>query len=274
MNYKTNYKTLILIPVILFVITAGYLALQLQAGLNLDIDLKGGTQLTAESAQTVNAGNIENVLREYGAKVRIARGFTGWSVLINVPADADTTAIMEKLSDYSFENWSVQSVGPALGASFFKQAQIALLLAFVFMGAVVFVVFRVPLPSFYVVLCAVFDIIGTLAISQALGINLSLATFAALLLLIGYSVDTDILLTTRLLKGTGELKEKIRGAVRTGLTMSCTTLAAMAALYFISASAIITQIASILLIGLSLDVLNTWLLNAGLLRWYIERRAI
>ena len=121
-------------------------------------------------------------------------------------------------------------------------------------------------------LSAFADITEALAFSQLLGIRLSLATFAALLLLVGYSVDTDILLTARVLKGEGKLKELISRARKTGLTMTGTTCAALLALFAISGSAVITQIASVLLIGMLFDVLNTWITNAGLLTRYVERK--
>jgi preprotein translocase subunit SecF len=60
--------------------------------------------------------------------------------------------------------------------------------------------------------------------------------------------------------------------MKTGMTMLATTSAALIALFVMNASSTITQIASVLLIGLVFDVLNTWITNAGLLRWYIERK--
>ncbi|MEM7820906.1 MAG: protein translocase subunit SecF, partial [Candidatus Aenigmatarchaeota archaeon] len=160
------------------------------------------------------------------------------------------------------------------GASFFQQAQIALLIAFIAMSITIFIIFRVPMPSIYVILCGASDLITALAASQLLGIKLSLATFSALLMLVGYSVDTDVLLTSRVLKSAeGDINTKIRGAMRTGLTMTGTAIAALAALYIISSSSVIIHIASVLLLGLLADIPYTWITNAGLLRWYVERKA-
>jgi preprotein translocase subunit SecF len=68
------------------------------------------------------------------------------------------------------------------------------------MGLVVFFYFRSIAPSLAVILEAFSDIIVTLAIFNLTGIKLSTAGIAAFLMLIGYSVDTDILLSTRVLK--------------------------------------------------------------------------
>ncbi len=273
-----NYKTQAILPLFGLAFALIYLFYLISTtGLILNIDLKGGTQISFESKSELSENNIENILKDYEAEVRIARGVTGYVALIEIDSSIDSTEIINVLKNngYSSADFSVSALTSSLGVSFFQQAQLVLLFAFLFMAITVFFIFKDPFPSFYVVLCGFADIVETLAISQFLGIKLSLATFAALLLLIGYSVDTDILLTSRVLKtAEGELKSKIKGAMKTGLTMIGATAVALTALFIVSASLVITQIASVLLIGLIVDVFNTWFVNANLLRWYIERKKV
>jgi preprotein translocase subunit SecF len=270
-----RYKLLMAIPAVVLLLSLGYIGYLIAGpGLQMDIDLKGGTQISLDSSQPLDIANIERLLADYAPTVRSARGLTGYTTIIDVGVESNATGILDELkaSGYLFDSYSSQTIGPALGASFFAQAQLALVLAFLFMAITVFIVFRIPTPSFYVILSAFADIVEAFALSQFLGIKLSLATFTALLLLIGYSVDTDILLTVRVLKSEGDISAKIRGAMKTGMTMLSATGAALLALFVMHASSTITQIASVLLIGLVFDVLNTWITNAGLLRWYIERK--
>ena len=72
---------------------------------------------------------------------------------------------------------------------------IAILVSFIFMAIVVFIIFRnlVPSRSSYY-LAAFADILMTFVVVNILGIKMSSAGIIALLMLIGYSVDTDILL--------------------------------------------------------------------------------
>lgn len=268
------YKLLMLVPALTLLLSLGYIYyLATGPGFLLDIDLRGGTQISFGIEGHPDIAHIEALLEEYEPNVRTARSLTGYTVIVEVSPETNVTAVLNVLkSAYHIEDYSVQSVGPALSAAFFRQAQIAMLIAFIFMAIVVFIIFRIPTPCFYVILSAFADIVEAFAASQFLGIRLSLATFAALLLLIGYSVDTDILLTTRLLKTEGELKFKLKRAMKTGLTMMCSTGAALLALFVMSSSTIITQIASVLLIGLLFDIMNTWITNAGLLRWYLEKK--
>lgn len=272
MEEKSSYKLMLIAPIALLVASLFGLVLLMQSGIQRDIDLKGGMQISFDSAEPVDAKAIEDLIGK-DARVRIAKGFTGYSVLIDAESEK---GIIDVLKENGYAP-TIRTVSPALSAVFFRQAVVALVIAFVFMAFVVFAIFRKPLPSMYVVFAAFSDILEAFVISQFLGIKLSLASFAALLLLIGYSVDTDILLTSRVLKGEGgktkeEIKEKTKGAMKTGLMMTATTLSAVMILLLISTSDVLTQIASILLIGLTADIINTWMGNAVLLRWYLEKK--
>jgi len=94
-------------------------------------------------------------------------------------------------------------------------------------------------------------------------------------MLIGYSIDTDIMLTTRVLKREGKsIEEAFSGAFKTGMTMTLTTLAAVSVALIFTDSEVIKQIMTILLIGLIVDIINTWVQNAGLLVWYAQRKTV
>jgi preprotein translocase subunit SecF len=60
--------------------------------------------------------------------------------------------------------------------------------------------------------------------------------------------------------------------MKTGLTMSCTTLTAVVVALIFVRSGVIKQIMIILLIGLLVDLLMTWIQNVGILRLYLERK--
>jgi len=54
--------------------------------------------------------------------------------------------------------------------------------------------------------------------------------------------------------------------------MQTTAIAALAALWILTPATILKQIASILIIGLFMDIAFTWIQNVGILRWYLERK--
>jgi preprotein translocase subunit SecF len=126
-----------------------------------------------------------------------------------------------------------------------------------------------------VISCAFSDIIITLAIFNMTGIKLSMGGVAAFLMLIGYSIDTDILLTSRVFKRKeGLVMERIYSAIKTGLTMLNTTIiAVLVALIFVK-SDVIRQIMLIIFIGLLVDMIMTWIQNVGLIRLYLEKKKL
>ncbi len=176
-------------------------------------------------------------------------------------------------------SYSVQSVevGPSLSATFWENAVFVAIVAFIAVIFVVFFFFREIIPSAAIIAAAVFDISGALALMSLTGIPLSLSSIPALLMLVGYSVDTDIMLTTRLIKRKERSpKERTTDSMKTGLTMTFTTIAALSAmivLAFFNQMTVIFSIAAVLLFGLLADLISTWLMNAPVLLWYVEKKS-
>lgn len=271
---KHDYKKLIFIPLALVLIAVILLG---TLGLNLGVDLRGGT------LATVNGVSYSPEIQDYlitnlgdsTIKVRSVYSPITEGFIVETGPDVDSSKLISLINaKYPGAAVSVQNVGPSLGASFLEQGIRAVLLAFLIMALVVFIAFRMPIPSAAVVFSAFSDMLIALAFMSVMGIELSRYTIAAILMLIGYSVDTDILLTTRVLKEKGDIiNERIRNAMRTGLTMTMTTLAALTALFIFSTSEVLDDIAIVLIFGLIADLVMTWAFNAGVLKWYAIKRA-
>ena len=187
--------------------------------------------------------------------------------------------VLEEYLGYELtkENSSIEFSGASLSAGFYKQLRFAIFLAFLFMSIVVFIIFKTPIPSLAVIISAFADIVFTIVTINLLGINLSAAGIIALLMLIGYSVDTDILLTTKVLRQKEvTINNRLKSAFRTGMMMSLTSIAAVtvALIIIYSFSETLKQIFSILLIGLCFDLFNTWFTNASIIKWYAEAKKI
>lgn len=274
-------KSVIVIPVMILLLSAGFLIygyVQTGEWFQRSIELKGGTLITVNSPSGFSISEvIESLEDTYGTiVVRELRSFSGYAMTIEVSSDANPDDVIQTLGSLGVNvaDSSIETIGPSLGEAFWFQAQIGIIIAFIFMGIIVFGIFRTLVPSVAVMMAAVSDIIITLAMMQVFGVELSLASFAALLMLIGYSIDTDILLTTRILKTEGEISEKVMSAFKTGITMTGTTLGVLIAILLTTSSAVLFGIASVLAIGLAIDLVNTWLQNATILRWYAERRGL
>ena len=274
------YKYLLLIQLALLVFSIIYMGIFISNNGDFakkDISLIGGTSITISGS--INSQDLENSLSSELEDLTTREIYDLTSreqTAIIIQTTTDSSKSVEVIENYlgyelNEENSSVEFTGSSLSESFYRQLLIAVLIAFIFMAIVVFIIFRNFVPSLAVIISAVSDILMTLVLVNILEIKLSSAGIVAFLMLIGYSVDTDILLTTRILKRReGTLNERIKGAFKTGLTMTLTSLLAMIlALIIVSSfSPILTQIFTILVIGLSFDLMNTWITNASILKWY------
>lgn len=173
------------------------------------------------------------------------------------------------------EDTTVEFTGPTLSLTFYRQLMGALVFSFVLICIVIFVLFRTWVPSLAVVFSIIGDVIIPLTLVNIMGVKLSAAGIAAFLMLIGYSVDTNILLTTRVLKKReGSVNERIAGAFKTGMLMTATGLLAVMPAFFLVTGLpdSFRQIFLVLALGLVSDILTTWIANAGIIKWYADAR--
>ncbi len=274
-KFIESYKPLIAIPVVITLIALTILAVN---GFNEGIDLKGGSIAVISLESPVTSQELEATI-EKGLKTNEVTVYSVTDKEATVELSASTdVVVLEKTLEGTGTILSFKSVGPVLSNAALNQIYWAMGFAFLFMSITVFIIFRNFVPSMAVILAALSDIIIAMGGMSLFGIPLSLASVGALLMLIGYSVDTDILLTTRLLKRReGTITERAIDAMKTGMTMSIAAIAAMTVLYVVTVFVMpqaetLSNIAAVLIIGLVADILATWLMNLGILRWYLEVR--
>ncbi len=285
--HDKHYKLLFLIPIFLLVFCSIYIVIFYHNTGDLmrkDITLTGGTSITlyennVSSATLANAlsGKLPNLdvtsIYDFGTNMQKA-------VVLDTTGNWSTA--QKELQDYlgynltEGKNVDVEFTGSTLGNSFYNQILIAILIAFVFMSIVIFILFRTFVPSMAVILSAFADIFMALVTVDIFGIKVSTAGIVAFLMLIGYSVDTDILLTTRMLRRTeGTLDQRLFSAFKTGMTMTLTSIFSIGFALIIveSFSTVLAQIFEIIVIGLFFDLLNTWITNVAILKLYVEHKA-
>ena len=284
--YDKWYKVLFFIPIVILVASLIYLGIfYSQTGelINRDVSLKGGTTITLPG--DIDSAGVEAKLKDKipDASFRSLSDLrTGKSIALVIESSMqpdEMKSLVEEAVGYELDdkNSSIEFTGPTLSGNFYRQLIIALIISFVFMSIVIFVMFRSFIPSLGVIFTAFSDIVMPLALIDYFGINISAAGIAAFLMLIGYAVDTNILLTTRALKKTeGTLNQRIYGAFKTGIFMTIVALAAVLPAFFLVTGLpdSFRQIFLILSLGLGADIINTWFTNASIIKWYCERKSI
>jgi len=274
-------KQIMLIPIVIIVlalISLGVTYLSTGSPVHLGIEFTGGTIVTVPATESEDATKASFAgfplvdIRDIGNRYMMQFG----------PMSDSQYSELARKANSGYEGAEIKHMGPIYSKEL--QAQVAryLPISFLLMAIVVFAVFREPMVSLLIVISALADILTAAASMNLTGVQLSLGTVAALLMLIGYSVDTDILLSMRVLKRKGPVEEKIIGAMGTGLMMSGTTIAAVIALILVSnflyliipsfsRMDVIADMSTVLIFGLAADIFNTWVTNAQGLRWYLNR---
>jgi len=235
----------------------------------LGIDFTGGSELTVET--TMSQSEIRNSFDSDPVSVQAVQSESNQHV---VTFGSDAGDISDLADQAEAAGMTIRGSGTT-PASFGSQSQqlalIGLAIAFGGMSLLTFALFRTFVPSIAVIVSAFSDIVIPLAVLSLLQVKVSLGTVAALLMLIGYSVDSDILLNNHILRRRGGFYESTYAAMQTGVSMTVTSMAAMAVMAIMATFYgidLMSQIGFVLFLGLAADLMNTYLLNLSLLRWY------
>ncbi|PSP94060.1 preprotein translocase subunit SecF [Halobacteriales archaeon QS_1_68_44] len=233
----------------------------------LGIEFTGGSEL-----RVVTDDSPEEIQTTFEEDVESVTPIAGQSDTYRLTFQTDNAGSLEDQAEAA--GYEIESVGErsaSFAADTQQQAVVGLLVAFAGMAVLVFLMFRTFIPSIAVVASAFSDIVIPLALMRLFGIELSLGTVAALLMLIGYSVDSDLLLNNHIIRRRGEFYESTFRAMRTGVTMTITSIAAMIVMTVVATVLgipLLPEVGIVLVFGLSADLMNTYLLNVSLLRYY------
>jgi preprotein translocase subunit SecF len=174
-------------------------------GLNFGIDFTGGTLIEVGYPDPADLGALRDVLREAGyGDVQMQHFGTSRDVLIRVAPRADRASaqISEEIlaalkrADAAVEMRRVEFVGPQVGEELTEQGGLAMLYALI--GILIYVSLRFEYRfSLGAVAALVHDVIITLGVFSLLQIEFDLTVLAALLAVIGYSLNDTIVVFDR-----------------------------------------------------------------------------
>ncbi len=276
----TDYsnRQLVLVPLVVLavalVIIGGWYFVT-GAPANLGLEFTGGVELRiADDGEGDMRERIEGAFEQEPDSVRSIPGDDVYVVTFRADAD-DPDGLAGDLESQAeaggLTTEAVDQVSASFAADTAQTALFGIGIAFLGMSVLVFALFRTFVPSVAVVASAFSDIMIPIAAMNLLGIEMTLGTVAALLMIIGYSVDSDILLNNSVLRRTGDFYESVSRAMRTGVTMTVTSMSAMIVMAIVATVFgidLLRDIGIILAIGLAADMMNTYLMNVTLLRWY------
>ncbi|HIF81265.1 MAG TPA: protein translocase subunit SecF [Gammaproteobacteria bacterium] len=259
-------------------------------GLNLGIDFTGGTLVEVSYSSSVNTEDVRTNLRRSGLDGVVVQYFgTSRDVLIRLPADPEVDAaessslIISSLREpygetlaESSENDSqrcvfqdgttgdctvqmrrVEFVGPQVGGELTEKGGLAMLYALI--GILAYVAWRFEWRfALGAVIALVHDVVVTVGIFSLLGLEFSLPVLAAVLAVIGYSLNDTIVVFDRIRENFRKMRKgtiveimnsAINQTLRRTLLTSLTTLLVVVTLILLGGE-IIKGFAVALFIGI------------------------
>ena len=194
---------------------AGVLSMIFWHGIPRGVDFKGGTEITVPFDAPPNVDHIRQALEKGGVKdfttqlISTPTGQKGNEVVISLPQstatdqahDVGRTSIENALNDYYHDSGygqpSVEIVGPTAGTQLQHQAELAT--GYSLIGMLVYLWFRFELIYGVAAVVAVFhDTLITVGAFSLTNQEISLTVIAAILTLIGYSMNDTIVVFDRI----------------------------------------------------------------------------
>jgi len=274
-----------ILPSLLLILT-GLTSVVARGGLLYSIDFKGGAEMEVRWPETPPIDRIRAVISSElkGVSVVAAHDLTGSNeVLISteLPAGKDLAVLRQTLDQalstitirYSVRNFEV--IGPQIGADLRHQALMAT--AGASGGMLLYLAHRFRLSyGFAAVLAMAHDVIITIGLFSLLHQEISLTVVAALLTLIGYSMNDTIVVFDRVrenrrIYGREPLAKTINHSInqtlsRTLLTSGLTLLTALSLLLF--GGPVLHGFSLVLVIGIVVGTLSSIFIASPILLFW------
>jgi preprotein translocase subunit SecF len=188
-----------------FILAVAFLAIR---GLNFSIEFTGGTVMEVSSQQAAQLESMRGAIGSLGYSDAQVQNFgTSRDVMIRLPLKDGTNAAATKQSeevmqalraiDPSIELRRVEFVGPQIGAELFTDGALALL--FVIIGIMIYLAIRFEWKfSIAAIVANLHDVIIILGFFAAFQWEFSLSVLAAVLAVLGYSVNESVVIFDRI----------------------------------------------------------------------------
>lgn len=276
MKYR---KVALAVSLIAILISLGSLVVK---GLNPSVDFTGGLVMQVRFEQSADVGAVRRALSSIGQGQAVIQAFGENDILIRLQAESDDVRreVLSKLQQDlgKFTVSKIDNVGPVVGQELRKQAIVSLVLAL--SGILIYMAFRFRFRfGVAAVLSLVHDSIIMLGIYSLLQKEISVSFIAAILTIIGYSLNDSIVVLDRVrenwpmirTKGVlGLIDNSINQTLSRTVNTSVTTLLPVLAMYFFGGE-VISNFAFAFLIGIIVGTYSSVYISSAILAdWYLR----
>ena len=243
--FNKYYNKFNLLSVTLVIVS---LFLLIFKGLNFGIDFKGGTLIELRSTDTkINVSSIRDNLNQMNLGDVSVKNFGNKSDFLIKFENNENKNVIEEIKnnlDKSFGNSfnfrRVENVGPKVSAELLRSGIIAIAVALMLMLIYIWIRFEWQF-SLGAILALFHDVIVTLGLFSLLGLEINLSIIAAVLTIVGYSMNDTVVIFDRVrenLKKYSDVKIyeltniSINETLSRTLITSITTLLALSSIFF------------------------------------------
>ena len=261
-DFMGKRKYALALSSLLIVVSLASLAVR---GLNFGIDFTGGTLIEVGYPDAVELGGLRDVLQDAGyGDAQVQHFGSARDILIRIAPRADQASaelsenVLAALNDAdaAAEMRRVEFVGPQVGEELTEQGGLAMLYAL--LGILIYVALRFEYRfSLGAIAALVHDVIITLGVFSIVQIEFNLTVLAALLAVIGYSLNDTIVVFDRIRENFRKMRKgsavdvmnvSLNQTLSRTLMTSFTTLLVLLALFFLGGE-IIHSFAFALIVG-------------------------
>ena len=206
-NFSSKFKPANILSTILFILSFIFIFFK---GLNYGIDFKGGTLIELRSINT-DVSSIRNSLNDMKlGDVNVKKFGKEGDFLIKVEEQGDNNNLIPKIkqklsdslnSEINFRR--VENVGPKVSAELLQSGIIAITLSLAAMLFYIWIRFEWQF-SVGAIVALFHDVIITLGVFSLLSLEINLSIIAAVLTIVGYSMNDTVVIYDRVRENLGK----------------------------------------------------------------------
>jgi preprotein translocase subunit SecF len=254
MKFRTvkYIKLWIAIPLVIILIGFGLIAAR---GLNLGVDFIGGSVIHVSMDNNYNVNDVRGILNDLGVSADIvSAGQNNQDIIIRLRYMEDQQGIHEEIIgslqeryELDEEKFSIDFVGPTIGKELVRDAVKSILIASGLILIYIWIRFKLK-SGVAAIIALIHDILVMIAVTSIAGIQINSSFIAAILTILGYSINDTIVVFDRVRENSKRLGRKMdmpeivdlsinQSVIRT-LNTSLTTIFSVAALYVLGVESI------------------------------------
>ena len=206
-NFSSKFKPANILSIILFILSIIFIAFK---GLNYGIDFKGGTLIELRSTNT-DISSIRNSLNDMNlGDINVKKFGKEGDFLIKIEEQGDNNNLIPKIkqklsdslnSEINFRR--VENVGPKVSAELLQSGIIAITLSLAAMLFYIWVRFEWQF-SVGAIVALFHDVVITLGVFSLLSLEINLSIIAAVLTIVGYSMNDTVVIYDRVRENLGK----------------------------------------------------------------------